>query len=142
MRLLMLNYEFPPLGGGAPPFTRELAINLVKNREINIDSITMGFDGLPRKECASGVIIHRVPCFRSRKEICKVHEMLSYIPVAIYKAIELLKCRKYDLIHSHFIVPTGVVGYVDVASRFSLVPYIISSHGFDVPSFNPDRFVF
>jgi len=140
MKILTLNHEFPPLGGGASPVTRDLAINLTKNAEIKIDLVTMNFKRLPIKESLGGLTIYRVPAFRSKKEICKTHEMLSYILSAAWKAIGLIKKTKYDLVHAHFIVPSGIVAYV--INKLYRIPYIISSHGSDVPGFNPDRFVY
>lgn len=136
MNILMLNYEYPPLGGGASPVTKSLSEELVKSgHEVSV--VTMGFRGLKRKEEINGVIIYRVPCIRKEQGICYTHEMLSYCYSAFRFLPELLKKNKYDINHTHFIVPTGIVSYL---IRKDL-PYIISSHGSDVPGYNPDRFV-
>jgi hypothetical protein len=49
MRILMLNYEYPPLGGGASPVTKSLSEELVKLGH-TVYVITMGFKGLEQKE--------------------------------------------------------------------------------------------
>lgn len=46
MKILLLNYEFPPLGGGASPVSYEIAKHFV-NTGHQVDVITMGFRGLP-----------------------------------------------------------------------------------------------
>jgi glycosyltransferase involved in cell wall biosynthesis len=46
--------------------------------------------------------------------------------------------RAYDIIHAHFIVPTGLVARA--ISRRHAIPYVVTAHGSDVPGYNPDRF--
>lgn len=45
MRILVLNYEYPPLGGGAAPVSRDISIQLAK-RGHDVTIVTMGFHGL------------------------------------------------------------------------------------------------
>jgi hypothetical protein len=66
MRILTLNYEFPPLGGGASPVSYELSRELVSQGHA-IDLVTMGFDGLPSHETVDGINVYRVPCLRKRR---------------------------------------------------------------------------
>lgn len=133
----MLNYEYPPLGGGASPVTYNLARELVRSG-VDIDIVTMGYRGLPRFEQADGVNIYRVPCIRRKKEICHTHEMLTYDVSAFFFVLKLMQKNRYDLNHTHFIIPTGAVSYL--LKKFKGLPYIITSHGSDVPGYNPDRF--
>ncbi|MFQ6135783.1 MAG: glycosyltransferase family 4 protein [Candidatus Hydrothermarchaeales archaeon] len=139
MDILMLNYEFPPLGGGASPITYHLSRELVK-LGVNVDVVTMGYKGLKRFEEIDGINVYRVPCIRSKKEICHTREMLSYDISALFLLLKLMKERKYDLNHTHFIIPCGGVSYLLKKSKD--LPYIITSHGSDVPGYNPDRFSF
>ena len=131
----MLNYEYPPLGGGASPVTRSLAEELVKLGH-GVDVVTMGFKGLKQKEEVGGVTIYRVPSIRKEPGVCQTHEMLSYCISASRFLPELLKENKYDINHTHFIIPTGVVSYLNKRK----IPYIVTCHGSDVPNYNPDRF--
>ena len=48
-RILMLNYEFPPLGGGASPESYEIAKGYVKLRH-DVSVVTMAFEGLKKFE--------------------------------------------------------------------------------------------
>ena len=137
MRILMLNYEYPPLGGGAAPVTKELAEELVKLGH-EVDVVTMAFKGLKEKEEVNGVNVYRVPVFRRKQTVCQTHEMFTYCISANYFLSKLLKERKYDINHTHFIIPTGVISYL----KRKKIPYIITSHGSDVPGYNPDRFGF
>ena len=137
MRVLMLNYEYPPLGGGASPVTKSLAEEIVRLGH-TVDVVTMGFKGLKQKEEINGVTVYRVPSLRKSQEVCHTHEMLSYCISAYRFLPKLLRDNKYDICHTHFIIPTGFVSYLNK----SKVPNIISSHGSDVPGHNPNRFSF
>ncbi|KAF5436524.1 Glycosyltransferase involved in cell wall bisynthesis [Candidatus Methanophagaceae archaeon] len=131
----MLNYEYPPLGGGASPVTKSLAEELVKLGH-NVNVVTMGFKGLKQKEENNGVNIYRVPSIRKEQGVCQTHEMFSYCFSAYRFLPKLLKENKYDINHTHFIIPTGIVSYL----KRKKIPYIVTSHGSDVPNYNPDRF--
>jgi glycosyltransferase involved in cell wall biosynthesis len=135
MKILMVNYEYPPLGGGAAPVTKSLAEELVHQGH-SVDVVTMGFRGLPKEEILNGVHIYRVPSKRKKIEMCTFHEMLSFCISAFFFLPPLLKKNKYDINHTHFIIPTGIVS----GFYYRKVPYIITSHGSDVPGYNPDRF--
>ena len=137
MKILMLNYEYPPLGGGASSVTKSLAEELIKLGH-NVDVVTMGFKGLKQKEEINGVNIYRVPSIRKEQSVCQTHEMFSYCFSAYRFLPKLLKENKYDINHTHFIIPTGIVSYL----KKSKLPYVITSHGSDVPGHNPNRFSF
>lgn len=136
MRILMLNYEFPPLGGGASPISYEIAKQLSKIGDLKIDLITMGFKDLPSEEKLNdNLTIHRVRCLRTKKEICHPWEQLTYLFAGYKKAKELLKKNDYAICYSHFIIPTGALAW-KLKRKFNL-PYVITSHGSDVLGYNP-----
>ncbi|MEK6924679.1 MAG: glycosyltransferase family 4 protein [Nanoarchaeota archaeon] len=137
MRILMLNYEFPPLGGGASPASYEIAKGYVKLGH-SVDVVTMHYKGLPFFEVKDGINIYRVKCLRKKKEICTTLEMLTYIISAKHFLKKHLKTNKYNINHTHFIIPTGIVA-LWAKKKFG-IPYIITSHGSDVPGYNSDRF--
>jgi glycosyltransferase involved in cell wall biosynthesis len=138
LRILMLNLEYPPLGGGAAPVTRGLARALVA-RGHEVDVVTMGYRGLPAQETDDGVKVFRVPALRSRVELSYVHELAAYVWSGWRKAKALSQPSAYDLCHCHFILPTGLIPYL-LRTVPGFPPYLITSHGSDVPGFNPDRF--
>ena len=109
-RILVLNYEFPPLGGGASPVSYELALKLSETGDFDIDVVTMGYKDLPKyEEVNKNFRIHRVWSWRSKKELCHPWEQATYLVSAWFKCKELLKNTKYDICHCHFIIPTGVL---------------------------------
>jgi glycosyltransferase involved in cell wall biosynthesis len=137
LNILVLNYEYPPLGGGAGPVCQQLC-ELFVRRGHAVDVVTMSHSSLPRRDEKNGVRVTRVPSLRRRPDICGTHEMLSYVLSALPRVIARLRRRGYDVVHTHFVVPTGLLAYL--ATRVRPVPYVITAHGSDIPGFNPDRF--
>lgn len=134
-RILLLNYEFPPLGRGASPVSYELADRLSQSGDFDIDVVTMGFHGLPKyEEVNPHFRIHRVPCLRSKKGICHPWEQATYLFTGYRKAVALIRKQRYDLCHCHFIIPVGDIA-LRLKKNFGL-PYIITAHGSDVLGYN------
>ena len=137
MNILLLNYEYPPLGGGGAKVTNELCEVLSKHGN-HVDVVTMAYKGLPKSEINDNIHIHRVKCWRKSKRVCHPWEQLSYCFRA-YKYIKKnLDIKDYDLIHCHFIIPTGLLAYK--LKRKYGIKYIITAHGSDVLGHNNDRF--
>ncbi len=133
----MLNYEFPPLGGGASPVSYEIAKGYAKLGH-KVDVVTMHYKGLPFFEKKDNINIYRVKCLRKKKEICHPWEQYTYIRAAKKFLKQHLKTHTYNINHTHFIIPTGVIS-LWLKKNYN-IPYIITSHGSDVPRYNPDRF--
>lgn len=134
-RILILNYEFPPLGGGASPVSYELAKRMSETGDFDIDVVTMHYKGLSKyEEVNKNFRIHRVRCLRSKKEICHPWEQATYLISGYLKCRELLSKNKYYLCHCHFIIPTGVLA-LKLKKEFGL-EYIITAHGSDVLGYN------
>ncbi|MFH1681487.1 MAG: glycosyltransferase family 4 protein [Candidatus Eisenbacteria bacterium] len=137
MNILVLNYEYPPLGGGAGVVTRALA-ELYVRRGHDVEVVTMGFPGLPAEETLNGVRIRRLQVGRKRRETCDTSEMILYVLRAFPTTLRKLRRDPVDVIHCHFVVPTGLLAYA--ATRRAKVPFVITAHGSDIPGYNPDRF--
>ena len=137
--ILILNYEFPPLGGGASPVSYEIAKRYVE-KGLNVDVITMGYRDLPSFEVTEGISVYRVNCLRKKKETCETHEMISYVISAILFIRKNIDVKKYDICHCHFLIPTGLVALY--MKKLFKLNYIVTIHGSDVPGYNSDRFKF
>lgn len=133
MKILVLNYEFPPLGGGASPVSRDISIRLRKlGHEITV--VTMGFKGLPFYEEIDGVGVYRLKCWRSKKSSCMPWEQFTYL-LAVRKFLRKhLMENQYDVCHTHFIIPTGDAA--QWVQRKYHIPYVITAHGSDVEGYN------
>ena len=137
MRILVLNYEFYPIGGGASSVTYEIARKYVHFGN-QVDVLTMHYKGLPSSEVVDGIRVYRVKCIRNRQEICHTHEMASFILSSMLFLRKFLRNKKYDICHCHFLIPTGILA-LWIKKKMGL-EYIITLHGSDVPGYNPDRF--
>ena len=102
-----------------------------------VDVITMGWQGLPLEEDVDGVQVHRVPCARHAMHVCTAREALTYVLAAAPVAQRLARRRDYDLNHTHFIFPDGVIAWL--LRRRNGLPYVVTAHGSDVPGYNPHR---
>ena len=69
MRILLLNYEFAPLGGGAATASSQIARHMAA-RGVEVAVLTSHFKGLARKERRDGYTIYRVPVMRRNIDRC------------------------------------------------------------------------
>lgn len=139
MNILVLNYEFPPIGGGAGVVSYDISKRLVEAGH-QVTVVTMAYSDLPRYEECDGIKVYRVKCIRKKKAVCYPWEQLSYIISAIDFLRRDMKLHQYDINHTHFVIPTGVVSYW-LKKKYGL-EYVITSHGSDVAGYNQKRFKF
>lgn len=137
MKILCINYEYPPIGGGGASACKGLVESFIKEGH-EVDLVTSGMKGLPEYEVVNGVHIYRVSCVRRHKHYAGTFELISQVLPSYHKAIELISKKKYDINHTHFIVPSGLVSYL--IKRKTGLAYVITAHGSDVAGYNPDRF--
>jgi glycosyltransferase involved in cell wall biosynthesis len=141
MRILVLNYEYPPLGGGAGVATAALAQGLVE-RGVAVDVVTSSPASRSERRTwgrnelqeDGGLRIYRV---RSRR--VGIHEagMLgaaSYLLSALPLVRRLLRTHHYDAVHVFFSLPTGAL--LPLAGLRG-VPVVVSLRGSDVPGYDP-----
>jgi glycosyltransferase involved in cell wall biosynthesis len=132
MKILLLNYEYPPLGGGGGLLTRTLAQSLATTDSVTV--LTSGTPALRAKENDDGVEIVRVPILGRKQQWHASPLSLASFPLSV-AASSLKKVPKPDLVHSHFAIPTGPAGVL-LAKRFR-IPHILTVHGGDIH--NPTR---
>jgi len=137
MKILCINYEYPPVGGGGATVSQAIAEALVHNGH-EVDIVTSGMKDLPACEVHNGVNIYRVPCIRRKRYYSTTPELLTQIYPSYRKAVELTGRKHYDINHTHFIVPSGITSYF--VKKVTGLPYVLTAHGSDVPGYNPDRF--
>ena len=130
MRLLIINYEFPPLGGGAGNAAACLAREwaLAGN---SVEILTGGFRGLPAREERDSYTIRRLPTPRAEQGQCSVPEMCMVMAASCIAAVS---GPKPDLVIAFFSIPGGPAAWLLRLLRG--VPYIVSLRGGDVPGFD------
>ncbi len=139
MKILCSTYEYPPIGGGGASVARPLAMALAAKGH-SIDVVTSGMRDLPSAESRDGITINRVRCLRRCRHYTTTAELLTYLWPAYRKACALHKERQFDINHTHFALPSGLVSYW--LYKKTGLPYVLTIHGSDVPGYNPDRFRF
>ncbi len=132
MRILLLNYEFPPVGAGAANASAQIARHLAR-RGVDVAVLTSHYRGLQRREDRDGYRIYRVPTLRQRPDRCTVPEMGAFVLSALLPALRLASSFRPDLMHVFFGMPTGPVGLL--VNRLKGTPYLLSLRGGDVPGF-------
>ena len=137
LKILLLNFEYPPLGGGASPVSKEIASHLSKNGH-DLSVVTMGLETLPEYQESPGIKIYRIKCGRKKANISHLKEHFRYLMQAKKFLKSHLAENSYDVTHCHFILSTGILARW-VKKNFG-IPYIITAHGSDLPGYNPDRF--
>lgn len=136
-KILVLNYEFPPIGGGASPVSYEITKRYAA-AGYDVDVVTMGFQNLPAFEQKDGINIYRVKSFRKTRTVSSFREQLAYLLSAFWLLRRLMRKNTYLFCHCHFLVPTGILAIT--LKRIYRLRYIVTSHGSDVPGHNIDRF--
>lgn len=129
MHVLFCNYEYPPLGGGGGVINAALARALAKRHQVTV--LTSGAFELPRDSVVDGVRVVRVPVlFRRQMASANMMSMLAYVIGGAVRGALLARKESFDIINTHFAVPTGPVGHF--LSRLSGVPNVLSVHGGDI----------
>lgn len=142
MRVLFLNYEYPPLGGGAGNATSFLLSEYVKTENLKVDLVTSSYDeSFHLERMGEDVEIHKLPIGKNAKNLHfqSKKDLLVYSWKAYWYGKKLIRKNKYDLTHSFFGVPCGFISLL-FKIKYNL-PYIVSLRGADVPGYS-ERFSF
>ena len=137
MRILILNSEYPPIGGGAGNASAHIAAQLEQMGH-TISVVTSRFGALPHREETGRVTIYRVPGLRRRQDRSTPLEQAVFILSASLSTLRLIPRFKPHATLAFFGVPSGPVAWLN--KKFYRVPYIISLRGGDVPGFRPYDF--
>ena len=138
MRILMLCYEFPPVGGGASRVVKGLTSQLTDSGHA-VDLVTTRFNGDKSFEQFGDFRIWRVRCWRRLADRSTAIELATYIFMAFFVVFRLARTNRYDVCHVHFLLPDGVIAWL---LKLCLgLRFIVTAHGSDVPGYNPDRFL-
>ena len=131
----MINYEFPPIGGGGGNVTYYISKSLAEEGH-NVLVITSRFGDLPEYEKLDGFEVHRVPVLRKSADVCGVHEMFTFVLSASLYSLRLVRKFRPDVVHVFFGIPSGPVAYL--IKKAYTIPYVVFLGGRDVPRPHPD----
>jgi glycosyltransferase involved in cell wall biosynthesis len=98
--------------------------------------VTSAYSGLPRQEAHGRLEIQRVRVVaRTGLSTATMSSMLSYWPSSAWAGMRLARRNKFDIINSHFAVPSAPSA--DMVARWFSIPHVLSIHGGDI--FDPSK---
>jgi len=136
LKILILNYEHPPIGGGGGRLAAKVGAGLVRRGHL-VRVLTAGMSHLPKESVEEGMEVRRLRAFRRKEDTCSVPEMAAWVLAAIPAVLGEIRRWKPDVIHAHFAVPTGAVAWI--AHQLTGVPYVLTAHLGDVPGGVPEQ---
>ena len=130
MNILMLNYEFPPIGGGAGQAHLSILKKYANNSDLKVDVLTSAhIPGFFAEALADNVHIYKVGVHKKNLHHWRKMEVIEWLAKSRSYYRALLRDNHYDLVHAFFGFPTGWLCY----RTADKLPYIISLRGSDVP---------
>ncbi len=135
MRILMLDNEFPPLGGGTGVVNYHLLQELSQYPFISVDLITSSRNrkGRESERLTERIMIYKVPVDNRNIHHATNRELLRYTRRGFWLGRALLKQQKYHLSFAFAGVPAGGISYA--LKKLTGLPYLVSLQGPDVPGF-------
>lgn len=133
LSVLMVNYEFPPIGGGGGTTTRFIAKYMARlGVEVTVVTAKPGDEDIINHP--DGFRINYVGPKKNKLSGTHIPELARYALTLIYYSKNIIKTIKPDVLHCFFTLPSGSFGLF--CKKFHNIPYIVSALGADVPGFN------
>ncbi len=136
MKILILNYEYPPIGGGGGVVSRYHAEGLAELGH-KVTVITTWFKGEKEQYKKGNLQIIKLKSRRKHIHKSGPLDWLSWIKKAKQFLSETLKPDSFNICVAHFALPSGEVArYI---RKKTGLRYLIVSHGQDIPWFFPKQ---
>jgi glycosyltransferase involved in cell wall biosynthesis len=136
LKILVLCYEYPPIGGGGGRVAAQVAASLAR-RGHAVRVVTAGMRHSPRREMHDEIEVVRPFSFRRREDTCTVPEMALYLMTGLFPILREARNWRPDVVHAHFAVPTGPLALA--AKLLTGAPYVLTAHLGDVPGGVPKQ---
>jgi len=132
VKILIANYEFPPIGGGGGTASEQMARTMARlGHDVRI--LTGAYSGLRQTEQLDGYVIHRVPALRRDIHASTPFEMSTYMAGAAWTGLRLVQRWRPDACLAFFGIPGGPVALL--LKKLFGIPYVVSLRGGDVHGF-------
>lgn len=134
IRVLMLNNEFPPLGGGTGSVNQALMDRFAGLDRFEIDLVTSARGRKPEQvSYADRIRIFKVPVNNQNIHHSTARELSAYAWLGWQKASHLQQENPYDLCMTWSTVPAGWIAR-RLRRKYGL-PYLVRITGPDIPGF-------
>jgi len=130
VKILLINYEYPPIGAGAANATKHLAAQFLENG-CEVFVLTSGFGDLLGRSVESGVVVLRCKAIRKFQAKSNIFEMLSFVVSGGWSICTGRIGKRFDVVIVFFSLPCGPLGLL--LKYLFKTPYIVSLRGGDVP---------
>jgi glycosyltransferase involved in cell wall biosynthesis len=134
VKVLLINYEFPPVGGGAGNATYELSRALVQLGHEPL-VMTARYSGRQPVHIPAGVRLVEIPSRRTRADRASLGEMASFTWRALVAIRGLLRRERPNVMWAFFSMPCGPIAWW--GGRATRIPYLVLLRGGDVPGNEP-----
>jgi phosphatidyl-myo-inositol dimannoside synthase len=133
-RLLMLNNEFPPLGGGTGTVNRAILQRLAQMPDLEIDLITSALGGqFEQEQFADRICLYKVPVNNRNLHHSSNRELLTYAARALSFGLKQHRVKPYHFCFAWSAVPAG--GVALALHHLSGIRYLVRVCGPDIPGF-------
>jgi glycosyltransferase involved in cell wall biosynthesis len=130
MHILLINYEYPPIGGGAATATASIAGHLASLGHV-VTVLTSQFHDLKGTVREGNIHVVRCPALRKYPDRSGILEMLSFLLSAGLRLNSVIRTHQIEVSIVFFSFPCGPLGLWGLMR--GNVPYVISLRGGDVP---------
>lgn len=139
MKILFLNYEYPPLGGGAANATAEILSQWTQDEALEVHLVTSSLTSYLEHERLGGhVYIHRLPIGKNAKHLHhqSLRNLITYSLKAWWFSRSLMREAQgsFDATLAFFGVPCGFLALL-LKWEFG-IPYVVALRGSDVPGYS------
>lgn len=137
MHILIINSEYPPIGGGAGNASAHIARELVKLGQ-QVTVLTARYGDLAREQDDQGVRVLRLPSLRRKADRSTAPEQMAFMVSAALLGLPLVLRLRPQIVLAFFGAPSGAAAWF--WSFFVSLPYVVALRGGDVPGFRPYDF--
>lgn len=125
----MVNFEYPPLGGGGGVATQHIARELAKRHGVWV--LTSAQRGGAGIEVSGALTVVRVPVIGRRSlPTASLISLISFIPISCFRIMGLCLRHRFDVINAQFVIPSGIPAAL--AAFVFRIPLVISFIGGDI----------
>jgi phosphatidylinositol alpha-1,6-mannosyltransferase len=135
VRVLQINNEYPPLGGGTATVTHETCKRLYVIGKIRSELVTSNGFGIfqTSDDTASGCIITQLPLQQKCLHHASLIDLIRFTLSSLRYLFNRQKLESFDITLAWCTVPAGFIAFV-LCKVYGL-PYIVRVSGPDIPGF-------